>query len=141
MIRYKGKHGGLWAILAASVRPVVLAVLAALIMLQGMGASSMRLAHRFSDQTLVSTAQGVTCIVDAHGDEAPPTPNANHVQCCILCCARDVNDGALACPVQANAHLFPSALGVAMDAWTPTLVRLPVGWASSWSSQAPPAFS
>ncbi|MBY6240829.1 hypothetical protein [Methylosinus sp. Sm6] len=80
----------------------------------------------------------------AHGEDRGPAPLAHCAYCCILCdgacplgAARDAMDAATwRLPPASDAPGAPPAASGAGG-----LDRRPPGWASSWSSQAPPRFS
>ncbi|MBG0811558.1 hypothetical protein IY145_19585 [Methylosinus sp. H3A] len=76
---------------------------------------------------------------EPHRDGGSPPADRDHAPCCILCVAgRDAppiaapedEEPAFALPI---VSLAPLAFG-----WAAPAEREPIGWASSWSSRAPP---
>ena len=123
-------------------------VVALLIFMQGLAAyasASPHVQHGISEAGAIASSSGALCQVDAigSGGESPVHDHGDCLQCCVLCGARDygappiyVATGDIGAPFQASV------------ASTPIIRRFidnddgrPIGWASSWSSRAPPALS
>jgi hypothetical protein len=113
----------------------------ALLVLLGLVALSLVLQGRAT--TAVSSAFGwstpLACADGADGRPADHERGSN--DCCILCGARALDpafpftpslDVAFTPPRAQTAPMAPSARGT---------IRRPTGWASAWSSRAPPHFS
>jgi hypothetical protein len=82
------------------------------------------------------------CVADAHSGDAPPAHSGDHAQCCVICGARDFDGAAVASSMQTGEAVMPRRLFFVPAARPHAArVRPPTGWASSWSSQAPPYFS
>lgn len=84
---------------------------------------------------------GVTqnCQSPFHGEQ--PDTGRDHPHCCLLCEPGGRSDAALLAPVVADlpdpAASKRSPVGPSPD----RPIWQPIGWTSSWSSRAPPAFS
>lgn len=120
-----------------------------LIVLQGLsfaGSAGFRAARpvaALGDASLgVAVSVDAPCRTDHRGHEAPE--HCDHAQCC--CILRSLNElggdagfGPTVFIFSAPSLLFagvPNPIGAGDDP-----VRPPPGWASTWSSRAPPAFS
>lgn len=128
---------------ASFARPALVRILAILVVLQGFAALFPSHAHigRGGEVTIALSPTEALCASDAQGDHHSPGHMHDGAQCCILCEARNQSETAVA--------VF--ALIVVSIARTPsfstaayvvdTHVKPPAGWASAWSSRAPPFFS
>ncbi len=146
MIEREGKRIGERRCRAFSARPLVAGVLALFVILQGLtaiGSAIARSAHGNGETSFVVSLLGVTCAVDAHsGDDKSPMHERGHAQCCALCGARGFDGAALPALAQVGEAIFPLRVSVSKErhfADAPT--QHPIGWARSWSAQAPPIFS
>jgi hypothetical protein len=145
VIRRQGVQTGKRQHMALSARPIVAGLLALLIVLQGLaaiGTSLTRFNYGGGETSFVVSLLGVTCVVNAPGDDIPPAHERDHSQCSALCDARVFHGAALAKMAQIGgviAPLWAHVLEERQIAGAP--IRPPAGWASSWSSQAPPYFS
>jgi len=130
---------------ASSARPLVAGVLALLIILQGLaaiGSSVARSAHSGGETIVVVSLLGATCVADAQGDDHSPAPQRGHGQCCVLCGARDFDGAAFPGVARICDAIAPMRTPVSIDRhFVSAPNHSPIGWASSWSSQAPPIFS
>lgn len=118
-------------------------MLALLFTFQSLAAVPSSGAHltRRGEASFAASARGAPCVADAHGGDAPPAHSGNHAQCCVLCGARDFDGAALASLTPESEAFTPRHLSASPARLREALVRPPTGWASSWSSQAPPYFS
>ncbi len=131
---------------AFSTRPIAAVVLALFVILQGLTAIAPSVAGSVrdgGDANFVVSLLGVTCAVDAHRDDNSHPHERGRSQCCVLCCVRDFDGAALPGVGQisgatASLRVTVSIRGLFSEA--PTMGP-PIGWTSSWSSQAPPCFS
>lgn len=106
------------------------------------GPSSIPSLTRIGDGGFAISFRGAPCLAERHRSDAPPAKTGDHSQCCVLCSARDFDGATLAGATQKSEAFAPRpALVVAAVRRRETRVRPPTGWASSWSSQAPPIFS
>jgi len=107
-----------------------------LFVLQALFAASIARSHEMS-----ANAQGfsASAYCEPHRDGGAPPADRDHAPCCILgaagrdappIAAPEAEEPAFALPV---ISLVPLAYG-----WAAPAEREPVGWASSWSSRAPP---
>jgi hypothetical protein len=129
-----------------SRRPFVVAALVVLLLLQGfaaIGASLSHAAREGASGTYLSALLAATCGHHAPDDEGAPVPLARHAPCCVLCGAADGGEAPLPRAALTGEAIFPDAgerltfdprMRVGFD-------RRPPGFASAWSSQAPPFFS
>jgi hypothetical protein len=90
---------------------------------------------------LISSADTANCYAPA-GDEAPAHPRRSHAQCCVTCAAagRDLL-AFLVLGIYIAGYCFAPTAYVSAAYFThrgffPSVL----GWASSWSSRAPPVF-
>jgi hypothetical protein len=129
-----------------SARAIVAGVVACLLALQGFAlaasAGSLSRADRLvgcSAATLDIDAAGVA----AAGDEGPSHGHREHYECCAFCAAggRDALLLLLPLALVAIAVLGPVAQVFVLRAPRDDSAAKPLGWASSWSSRAPPFFS
>jgi hypothetical protein len=130
-----------------SSRAIAGFIVALLIFAQGLAAhvsASSRVRHGETQAGAVASSLGASCRVDTiGGGESPAHERRDCLQCCVLCGVRDCaaplfHDATRAADVQ-----FPVS-----KASAPINRRFiddddgrPIGWASSWSSRAPPIFS
>jgi hypothetical protein len=128
---------------ALSVHPALVCVLAVLVILQGFAAVCSSHAHspRAGEGALALFSTGPNCVPDAQDDHHSPVHEHDEAQCCVLCGARDLDGTPLAAVALVVASLEPPPA-----LWTGTRLvdahmKPPAGWASSWSSRAPPFFS
>lgn len=94
-----------------------------------------------ADGALLSMA-GSDCVRDSQDDRRAPVHKHAAAQCCLLCGERHHGKAAAAIVVAviaSTASWRPSNSFGAYAVEAPA--RPPAGWASSWSSQAPPFFS
>jgi hypothetical protein len=130
---------------AFSPRSMVAGVLTLFVILQGLtaiGSSVPRFARGGSETSFVVSLFGVTCTVNAQDGDHSPAHEHGSAQCCVLCGARDFDGAALPAVTQpTEAPAPPSALDAKEAPSSETRGDPPLGWASSWSSQAPPYFS
>ncbi len=130
---------------AFSARSLVAGVVALLIVLQGLaaiGSSFARSVYGGGEASFVASLLGPNCAVDAHSGDKSPAQERGHSQCCVLCGVRDFDGAALPGVAQISEAIAPLQAPVSIErhfADSPT--ESPIGWASSWSSQAPPYFS
>lgn len=129
-----------------SRRPFVVAALVVLLFLQGFAAVGASLSHATREGasgTYLSALLAATCSNHAQGDEGSPPSPAYHAPCCVFCGAGDGGQAPLPRAAQTGEAIFPDAgerltfdprMRVGFD-------RRPPGFASAWSSQAPPFFS
>lgn len=92
--------------------------------------------------SLISYTDGANCNAQA-GDEAPAHPRRAHAQCCLTCTATGRDTLAfLIAGICIAGYCFARAAEKYVAYFTPRGFFPPVlGWASSWSSRAPPVFS
>jgi hypothetical protein len=112
-------------------------VLALLLLMPGLGALGVAPAEA---PGLVAGPAGVGLDCVTHDEDGGRAPLAHCAHCCILC------DAAFpfAAPRASTEAILRLSLGSASPRATNSpgcLDRRPPGWASSWSSQAPPRFS
>jgi hypothetical protein len=81
--------------------------------------------------------------VEVAGDEGPSQGRREHSECCAFCAAsgRDALLLLLPLALVAIAVLAPVAKVFVLRPPRDNSAAKPVGWASSWSSRAPPFFS
>jgi len=96
----------------------------------------------FAGSGEVTTAVGGTCHAEG-GDSAPNQGRHDHSQCCIFCTA-GTRDASLVFVFV----VFDIAIGLANETVASVNlsspddhIELPIGWNSTWSSRAPPAFA
>lgn len=146
MFEREGQRTGERRRRAFSARPIAAVVLALFVILQGLTAIATSVAGSARDggeANFVVSLLGVTCAVDAHGDDNSLPHEHGHSQCCVLCCVRDFDGAALPGVGQISEAIAPLRAPVSIKGLfseAPTMGP-PIGWASSWSSQAPPCFS
>ncbi|GEM_PF-1663133 len=131
---------------APSARPLVAIVVALFVVLQGLAAIGASLAHSSRGDggtSFVTSFFGATCAADTHGGDRSPAPGRDHSQCCVLCGARNFDGASFHGVAQgAVAITLPSRVLVSIARrFDDAPDSPPIGWASSWSSQAPPFFS
>ncbi|WP_400767860.1 hypothetical protein [Methylosinus sporium] len=121
-----------WSDVSAARRAFVSALALCLFALQAFVAASLVRAH---DASAAGVSASAYC--EPHRDGAPPAER-EHAPCCILCVSgRDLP--SLAEPPSEEPILAPPvAFAFVAYASTAPPRRVPVGWASSWSSRAPP---
>jgi hypothetical protein len=131
---------------AVRARRFFLAIGALLFALHGLVVASASPAHAIFDDSgasLVASLLRAPCTVDANGGNSPPEHRRGHVQCCMLCEARSCDlaapfDAPRSCKISfprmswsiVTARRVGNAIGESL-----------IGWASTWSSRAPPSFS
>ena len=133
---------GFWNRQRFSSRALIRYAIACLLILQALGVGG-SLGPRFlaagSDAVLSSI--GERCDPSDHSSPAPI--RHDHSQCCILCSSAG-GDGRLL-PLAILSFVitfFPEPRNVSTIEYSPELsVKRLIGWASSWSSRAPPIFS
>jgi hypothetical protein len=138
------KRGGSGRNGAQFARPVVAIVAVLLLLLQGAGASVASVAHMklSSDAGIAVAAPGADCTADGQADGPAPAHKFNHGHGCLFCGARDVISTALPPAASAAASVgFHAILILANPPGADALTMPLIGWASSWSSQAPPSNS
>jgi hypothetical protein len=123
-----------WSDVSAARRALVSALALCLFTLQAFVAASLVRGHG------APLAGGVSASAycEPHRDGAPPAER-DHAPCCILCVSgRDLP--SLVEPPSEEPILAPPVVAFAFVAYPSTAPpqRGPVGWASSWSSRAPP---
>jgi hypothetical protein len=112
--------------------------LALLLLMSGLGGSAAALSRA------ADVVAGATLDCAAHGEDKGRPPLAPCVHCCILCdgCGQF---GAMRASIDApTPRLSPGSEAPGPPLATNSagaLDRRPVGWATSWSSQAPPGLS
>lgn len=131
---------------AFSARPLVAIVVALLVVLQGLAAIGSFLAHSGRGDggtSFVTSFLGATCAADAHGDDKSPAPGRDRSQCCVLCGARDFDGASFHDVAQGAVAIIPLSRALATIArwFDDASISAPIGWASTWSSRAPPYFS
>ncbi|WP_400766480.1 hypothetical protein [Methylosinus sporium] len=143
MIARVGQRAERRRLSAFSARSILVGVLALLFVFQSLAAvasSITHLARRGAAASVVSVGDA-PCVADSHRGDAPPAHSGDHAQCCVLCGARDFDGAAVASLTPASVAFTPRRLFAAPVRLREARVRPPTGWASSWSSQAPPYFS
>ncbi|MBY6242249.1 hypothetical protein [Methylosinus sp. Sm6] len=126
-----------------SARPAVASLVALFVILQGLasvGSSFVR--HRHGNEPATAFFSPVALCATGSPHEKAPSQQPIQSQCCVICGARDY-DGASAvvltpdspttAPLAASGSIAKNFVGA-----PPPPVS---GWASSWSSRAPPSFS
>lgn len=95
--------------------------------------------YRAVDSSLMSSTDTVNCKAQA-GDEAPTHPRRGHAQCCLSCTAggRDLLAFLIASIHVAGYCFAPAAYGLVAYFTHRKFFPRVLGWASSWSSRAPP---
>jgi hypothetical protein len=150
MFDRRGKRKGERRRKALLARPFVAGVLTLFVIFQGLtaiGFSVARFSRGGGETNFVVSLLGVTCAVDAHpannsGDHHSPAHEHGSTQCCVLCGARDLDGVALPAVTQERETIAPLPALVAVEGRSAEApMEPPIGWASSWSSQAPPVFS
>lgn len=113
--------------------------------LQGLVASGLSIAHsghRTGEAGFAISLQNVDCAVDEHGDRGLPLQKRAHAQCCVLCGGRHFDGAALLVVGRLCAPTAPPPVPEAIEREAAGAPRqFASGWASSWSSQAPPIAS
>lgn len=93
------------------------------------------------DASASTHAVGASAYCEPHnrdGGDAPPAER-EHAPCCILCIAgRDAPPLAVAPATEPAFAQLASSLVPLAYGWAPPPEGGPLGWASSWSSRAPP---
>jgi hypothetical protein len=143
MIQRRGEQAGR-SRQALSWRPIFASVLAAFLILQGLAAvcSSLAYSARAGEGAVVFSPPGANCVLDAQDDHHSPVHEHSDAQCCVLCGARDFNEAAIVAVALIVASLEPPQPSSSTDAYSAEApLKPPAGWASSWSSRAPPFFS
>lgn len=127
-------------------RNAILGVVACLCVLQGL-ILAVSPHGRFAgglhaDSGVVAFMDGALCGADMQGDGETPTPRG-HSQCCVLCMS-NAHAGLLRFAAALfDIVAFPTPRFGAAIAWrfSDDPIAPLAGWASSWSSRAPPSFS
>jgi hypothetical protein len=104
-------------------------------------ASHARLSHAGADQGTIASAADRFCGIDANGNNGGPSHRRLHSECCILCASNSIGKLSLyAAPLYINIDLLwrDAQIGVTHHFRDNTDLRL-AGWASTWTSRAPPA--
>jgi hypothetical protein len=126
-----------------SVRPVVMGLLALLVVLQGLAVVGAPLAspHRDGGEASLLTSLRRAICANDEKDGAHPPPLERHAQCCIFCNTRGWGDAGLPTTGKIVETVRSQAI-ISIERYFAEAPRKPPpGWASSWSSQAPPSFS
>lgn len=135
-----GRHSTL------SSRAIIGFIVALLIFMQGLTAyvsSSAPVRHGKSEVGAIASSLREFCRADAIGYGAPPAHDRRVcLECCIICGVRDCGVSSTFDAARAPDAQFPVSLASASSA--PRFIDgdgRPTGWASSWSSRAPPSIS
>lgn len=144
MARRGGERNGKRRHSAFSARPIVAAVLALFVVLQGLvpiGSSLARPDHRGVEASFVASPGGVTCAGDERdGSHSPLHERGQH--CCVFCSARDFDGVATPVTDKTSDSTFSQWIIISIGNFSAEAPRKPpAGWASAWSQQAPPSFS
>jgi len=96
--------------------------------------------HPSDEAPIVAALLSATCSIDAGGETPTPVKKLVQAQCCALCGAHALDapsapGRSLAANAMAPISPQPSSARYVVR----SLARPPIGWASSWSSQAPPS--
>ncbi len=120
-------------------------LIAFLLLLQSLAAGAVlrgAVAHTRFAVGAVAFSEGYDCAADKLGSDKTPVPSV-HSLCCILC----------SCDLSDKSFSFVATLITLAEFWAPdqaitTAVRTlgdargnPPGWATTWSSRAPPSIS
>ncbi len=127
-----------------STRAVIAAIVACLSLFQGLAFDASRNAVANSEQSGLHAAVGERCNADAQtGDTSPSPAHACHSQCCIIGSqgGRDVSPLFVAVAFVVAIYSAPEPNGSVVRPPFDELGKSSSGWASSWSSRAPPVFS
>jgi hypothetical protein len=121
-------------------------IVALLIFAQGLAAhvsASSRVRHGETQVGAVASSLSASCRADTIGGESPEHERRDCLQCCILCGVRDCGAPPFHDATRVADALFPVSMASAPKArrFIDDDDGRPVGWASSWSSRAPPIFS
>jgi hypothetical protein len=130
-----------------SVSAIAGLLVALLIFVQGLAAyvsAPAHVRHGNPEAGVAALSLGVFCQADmAGGGKSPSREHGDCLECCVLCVARDYGTPSIYVATGDIGAQFP-----ALVASAPTARRYiedddgrPIGWASSWSSRAPPNFS
>lgn len=127
----------------SAVRGAIGCLVGLFVVMQGVASIGSSVDHRrFHDRpstvsALVSAARTCTAGSDRH----EPSRGDHHAQCCVLCAQRDHVGDSFAAP--SPDWRYPPPRAIVTTAHHSLWAARPIiaGWASSWSSRAPPAFS
>jgi hypothetical protein len=131
---------------AGSARRIIAGVLLCLCFLQALGLSvSSNLQHgsfNVSARGFVAATGGLSCVAHAD-DDAPNQEHRDHAQCCVFCATsgRDALLLLVFAFLTETAFLTPEKSPSVVGFLLNDMDEHPLGWASSWSSRAPPSIS
>jgi hypothetical protein len=124
-----------------SARPAVACLVALFVILQGLASVGASFVRHGDGPTNAFFSAVAFCAAGSPHDKAP-SQQPIHSQCCVLCGARDYDGASVVVLTPAPP---PTASPAAPRLITTNFVGAPPppmsGWASSWSSRAPPSFS
>jgi hypothetical protein len=121
-------------------RGLIGACLAILFVLQGLAAAQGAAAH--ADRAASASAFAPICLTHDAGPDGAPTERHHPFRCCFFCGPADVDVFAGRPLWRASQRFAPSiAAAPIRPATHPAPNPRLSGWATSWSSQAPPLFS
>jgi len=123
-------------------RGLIGACLALLLALQGLAAAQGASAHADTAAAAPGSAITQTCFPHDAGSNTAPTERRHPFSCCFFCGQADVDLFSGRALWRAFLSLAPGGAGAPGRATArPGPDRRLFGWATSWSSQAPPLFS
>jgi hypothetical protein len=142
-----GEGNGAKRRITRSPRLLLVVLTAFLFTLQSLGSVGAHLGASEPGQRgtglVASLLLGPNCSADSHAGKDRPAHGSEHVKCCLLCEARC--DGAAPCYTVSHINEIATPQSPRFISLGESsrfhVSRRPIGWASSWSSQAPPAFS
>ncbi len=121
------------------LRALVAAVAACLLFLQGLGGLAASHAHQSPAGATLTLAPCHVVTQDLAKGQAPAAPRHEHSECCLSC---EASDRSLLLAVAllsgVAALLAPAGEATALTPPQSEVRSPPIGWASSWSSRAPP---
>jgi hypothetical protein len=125
-----------------SRRGVVAIAVSLVILLQSLVAVAPAFAHVYKagETSLIASLFGGVCAKNMQSDDQSPKHHHgdHHAQCCILCSSA----GGFGPPAQASSQTCDGGRLLSRDPalllWRQSGGERPVGWASTWSSRAPP---
>jgi hypothetical protein len=132
---------------AHSVSAIAGLLVALLIFAQGLGAyvsAPAHVRHGNPEAGVAVSSLGVFCQADmSGGGKSPSREHSNCLECCVLCFARDYGTPSIYVATGDGATQLPALAASAPIArqYIEDDDGRPIGWASSWSSRAPPNFS
>jgi hypothetical protein len=126
---------------ARSGRSVLAIAVSLVILFQSLVAVAPAFAHVYKagETSLIASLFGGICAKNIQSDDQSPTHrHGDHAQCCILCSSAGGFGPAAEAPKEISGGIRFASQDPALLLRRQSGGERPVGWASTWSSRAPP---